>query len=148
MAKQLQKADSAFSYIEMLLIILIMLIMIHVVSYHSFDTKKAAVAESNQEFLSVITYYQTLAMSSGQSITLSFLPGSEDVLIESQKLGIDTKYHLHNGYIYRGNSIYNSEITFRGDTINRGATITYFINQQRFELVFQLVRGRIRIESK
>lgn len=122
--------------------------MIHVMSYHSFDSTEADVTEANQELLAVITYYQTLSMQTNQSITLAFLPGSRHMLIYSQKLGIDTQYRIRNGYIYRGNSLSSAEITFKGDTINRGATVTYFINEKRFELIFQLLRGRIRIESR
>ncbi|TDM15530.1 hypothetical protein [Macrococcus bovicus] len=137
--------NQAFSYIEMLLVMLIMLIMIHMMSYHLFDAKKADIDEVNQELLAVINYYQTLAVSTGQSITLTFLPGQKDILIKSTQLGINTRYRIRNGYIYSGNS---STVTFKGELANKGATITYFVNNQRFQLIIQLVRGRVRIESQ
>ncbi|TDL97884.1 hypothetical protein ERX27_06390 [Macrococcus brunensis] len=124
---------------------LIMLIMINMMSYHLFDAKKADVDETNQELLAVINYYQTLAVSTGQSITMTFLPGQKDILIKSTQLGINTRYRIRNGYIYSGN---NSTITFKGELASKGATITYFVNNQRFQLIFQVVRGRIRIESQ
>ncbi|KAA1040112.1 hypothetical protein [Macrococcus equipercicus] len=145
MAKRQPASNSAFSYIEMLLVMLMMLIMIHMMSYHPFDYKQADVAEVNNELLAVVTYYQTLALSTGQSVTLEFLPGQTAINISSSKLGIKTSYRLRNGYIYTGNSRNASAITFSGDSINHGATVTYFVNNKRFELIFQLVRGRVRI---
>ncbi|TDM13148.1 hypothetical protein [Macrococcus lamae] len=143
----MRKADQAFSYIETLIVIAIMLIMIHMMSYHTFDYESADVEEVNNELLAVITYYQTLAMSTNQSITLEFLPGNNAVNIYSPKLGIKTKYMLRNGYIYTSNKTSALEVRFSGEGINHGTTVTYFVNDKRFNLVLQLVKGRVRIEE-
>ncbi len=146
-AKPLLRHNQAFSYIETLLVIAMMLIMIHMMSYHTFDYEQADIAEVNNELLAVVTYYQTLAMATGQSVTIQFFPGSHEIKIYSSKLAIKTSYQLRNGSIYTGISKNATEIIFSGDSINHGATVTYFINGKRFELIFQLVRGRVRIEE-
>lgn len=146
MAKQWQKSDG-FSLIEMLVVMLIVLIILHMVSYPSFDRKKADVQEVNDELIAVLTYYQTLAAVHKTAVVIKFPPGSSEVLIHSSTLGINTSYPIRNGYIHTGNSVNAKEIIFAGDHINHGATVNYFINNERYELIFQLVKGRIRIEK-
>lgn len=146
MAKQLQRSEG-FSLIEMLIVMLIVLIILHMVSYHSFDKEKMDVQEVNDEMIAVLTYYQTLAAVHHTTIIVKFPPGGDKILIQSSSLGINAHYPIRNGYIYSGNSLNAKEIIFVGENINHGATINYFINDERYELIFQLVKGRIRIEK-
>lgn len=142
----MQKTDG-FSYAEMLIVIMILLIMMHILTYHPFDENQADIDEVNDELTAVINYYQTLAMKTGRSITLIFPPGRSEMKMISRPLGIEASYKLRNGYFYAGNSSRAVTVTFNGETIDHGATINYYINRQRFALVFQLVTGRVRIEK-
>lgn len=147
MEKRLLKINNGFSYVESLLVMFIIVIIMMIVPVTTFDEHYLKDEEINDEIISLLNYYQSKAYESGEIIVVSFPPRSDTIFIQSRVLGINSKYTIEQGEIYEGNSLANSEISFKGNGVRTGGTIKYYIGDTLYQIVVQLHRGRIRIEK-
>lgn len=147
MAKRSLKNLNGFSYIESLLVLFIVIIIILIVPVSQFDQEKYSDDEINDEIISLLNFYQTKAYESGEIIIVSFPLGSDTLYIHSEALKIRAQYKIKNGKIFEGNHLNNTEVVFKNSGVKAGGTIKYQINDNHYQIVIQIHRGRMRVEK-
>ncbi|WP_414052466.1 hypothetical protein [Macrococcus animalis] len=147
MAKRSLKNLNGFSYIESLLVLFIVIVIILIVPVSQFDQEKYSDDEINDEIISLLNFYQTKAYESGEIIIVSFPLGSDTLYIHSEALKIRAQYKIKNGKIFEGNHLNNTEVVFKNSGVKAGGTIKYQINDNHYQIVIQIHRGRMRVEK-
>ena len=141
MSKQLK----AFTYLETLITLLIIIVLVNVIHFTHFNFDEANEEEINDEFITLLNYYQTLAIAENKIITVQFQLGGDLVKFNADGYTIG-EYHLKNVVFYESNNNV-PQIFLKPSGVNQGTTIIYKMNQSYYKLIIQLYRGRIRIEK-
>lgn len=147
MEKQWHQSNKGFSYIESIIVLLIVTVILLIVPKFHFNVESISEEEINDELISFLNYYQTMAYETEHVIVVSFPLRSDTIYVHSKGLNLKASYTIKGGSIYEGNSINNTEIIFKKNGVAKGGTIIYQIGGTKYKIIVQLYRGRMRIEK-
>ncbi|MBC1374283.1 type II secretion system protein [Listeria sp. FSL L7-0091] len=138
---------NAFTLLEMLLVLSISLTMITLTIY-PISTTISGLAERQllEEIKAAIYLSQINAITSNQDTIISFIPVENQFLASSNKQPVTT-IPFGDTLNLQHTKVENYRFSHLDGTINRFSTIHFSGLNRSYKLVFQIGKGRFRIEQ-